>query len=264
MNLSASNIAWTGEEDESVYDHLHNLGFSGIEVAPTRMVEPPAYTPGNIARAAAQSVDLRVRRGLRICSVQSLWFGLTEAMFGSEEERTYLLNYTRRALDFAAAISAPHVVFGNPRNRRMQSKSDWQTGVYFFSACAEYAANRNVVIGLEANPASYGTNYLTTTREVFDLVGELNSAYLRANLDLGTILENSELLADIIPYVPLISHVHISEPHLVPVRERPEHRQLNELLRHAGYVGWISLEMRNSGPEALLSALRAMANAFCA
>jgi len=262
MKLSASNIAWTCEEDEFVYNHLQSLGFSGIEVAPTRMVEVPAYSPGNIARAAAQSVDLRVRRGLLICSVQSLWYGLTETMFGSDEERAYLFDYTCRALDFAAAISAPHVVFGNPRNRRMQNKTDWKTGVGFFSACAGYASNRDVVIGLEANPSSYGTNYLTTTREVFDLVGEINSVYLRANLDLGTVLENSESIADIGPYVKLISHVHISEPHLAPVRERPEHRQLNELLRDVGYVGWVSLEMRNSGPDALLSALRSMVTNF--
>lgn len=41
----------------------------------------------------------------------------------------------------------------------------------------------------------------------------------------------------------LINHVHISEPFLVPVKQRKIHRLLKSLLEAAGYSGYVSIEM---------------------
>ena len=42
----------------------------------------------------------------------------------------------------------------------------------------------------------------------------------------------------------LISHVHLSEPGLVPVRERELHKELAAFLRSFGYEGWVSIEVK--------------------
>jgi len=46
MNLSVSNIAWSAEEDESVYSLLRELGVSRLEIAPTRLWSSPAEYGG--------------------------------------------------------------------------------------------------------------------------------------------------------------------------------------------------------------------------
>ena len=36
MKLSASNIGWAADNDEQVWQLLKDLGYQGIEIAPTR------------------------------------------------------------------------------------------------------------------------------------------------------------------------------------------------------------------------------------
>ena len=43
MKLAISNIAWTKEKDESMYAHLLQKGFQGLEIAPTRLFSERPY-----------------------------------------------------------------------------------------------------------------------------------------------------------------------------------------------------------------------------
>ena len=43
MNLSISNIAWDKENDEKVYKLMKENGFSGLEIAPTRVYITSKY-----------------------------------------------------------------------------------------------------------------------------------------------------------------------------------------------------------------------------
>ena len=260
--LSVSNIAWGEEADDEVYRKLTNEGFSAIEIAPTRLITHKPYDPENILLAVAIVGKIREQWGFSICSTQSIWYGITQKIFGTIEERDFLYRYTCSALDFAAAVGCCHVVFGSPKNRVISDSSHRSIGEVFFTACAEYAAMKNVVIGIEANPSSYGTNYLNTTYEALELVQAIGSPFLKINLDLGTILSNQENLNDLSGKVSYISHVHISEPFLAPVIARNEHFLLRQLLNDEGYQGFISLEMKNSGKEELFRSIEVVAKAF--
>ena len=43
MKLSASNIGWATENDEQVWQLLKDLGYQGIEIAPTRVIPENPY-----------------------------------------------------------------------------------------------------------------------------------------------------------------------------------------------------------------------------
>ncbi len=262
MKLAASNIAWCVEDDADIYTKLKKEGFSAIEIAPTRLVPEKPYLPENITLAKSIVADIKNQWDFSICSMQSLWYGVKEQIFGTKEERDFLLQYMNSALDFAAAIDCPHVVFGNPRNRVVMHPDQLSQGVDFFATCAEIAATKNVIIGMEANPAIYGTNYLNTTYEALTLVKEIASPFFRLNLDLGTILANQEDLQVVVDAMPYVSHVHISEPMLAAVEARLEHQRFVQLLVEGGYQGWISLEMKNTGRQALFTALETVAAFF--
>ncbi len=262
MKLAASNIGWELADDAAVYAKLKAFGYSGLEVAPTRLVPGRPYDPSNQRLAASMVAEISNSWGLRVCSMQSIWYGLTERIFGSASERDFLLHYTRLAVDFAASVGVPHMVFGCPKNRIIDNADQYPIGVQFFSDCAAYARKKGVVIGIEANPQIYGTNYLNTTAEALRLVQEINSPALRLNLDLGTIIANKEQVHSVSAAIPYVGHVQVSEPGLAAIVGRPEHGELARLLAAEGYEGWVSLEMRNLGLPELFSSLELVAEFF--
>jgi sugar phosphate isomerase/epimerase len=262
MRLSASNIAWAANEDPQVYDKLRAEGFAALEIAPTRWIAQNPYVPENIVSAASIADSIRAHWGYGISSMQSLWFGVKERLFGTEEEREFLLSYTRAAIDFAAAVGCPHIVFGSPKNRIIDHSDQLSIGEKFFVDCANHAKSKGVVVGIEANPSIYGTNYLTTTPEVVALVKKIDSSALKLNLDFGTMLINQENVEEVADWIPYISHVHISEPLLAPISPRPEHARLAEILKANAYRGWVSLEMKTSGLDHLFHSLEIVGQVF--
>ncbi len=241
MRLSASNIGWRAEQDEAMYARLRQLGFAGLEIAPTRLFPENPYD--RASEAAAYFARLYERYGLRVSSMQSIWYGRTERLFGPESERAALLDYTRRAIDWAAAIGCPNMVFGCPRNRALPEGANPAIGAEFFRALGEYAAARGVVVAMEPNPPVYHTNYINTTEQAAALIRQVDSAGFMLNLDIGTCVGEDTPTALLRENAALIHHVHLSELGLPPVPERPFHGKLAALLREVGYDGYVSLEM---------------------
>lgn len=248
MKLAISNIAWTAQEDDQVYALMRKYGYTGLEIAPTRFFENNPYD--DLEKVRVWRDAFTQKEGFEIPSMQSIWFGRTEKLFGDETQRQALLDYTRKAVDFAKAAQCANLVFGSPRNRALPDWSDQgmrRQGVLFFRAAGEYASRSSTVIGMEANPAIYQTNYINTTREALDLIREVGSDGFLLNLDAGTMIENRERVAVLEGSAGLIHHVHISEPFLKPVvmssDRRQFHGELAAFLRANGYQGYVSVEM---------------------
>ncbi len=239
MKLSISNIAWPAEWDESVYSAMEQLGYQGLEIAPTRIFPEQPYE--DLERVKEWYAGCRQR--FAVPSMQSIWFGHSERIFGSGEERDILMEYTKKAIDFAEAIECKNLVFGCPRNRSLLEGSDVRIAIDFFGEMAEYAKNHHTVIGMEANPPIYNTNFLNTTTEALDFIDAVGSDGLRLNLDIGTMIENGEELSCLYGREDRISHVHISEPGLKTIEHRPLHASLGAFLKDCGYDGYVSIEM---------------------
>ncbi len=269
MKLSGSNIAWTKEQDKGVYEHMRSLGFTGLEIAPTRIFPEAPYE--HLNEAAEWARDLREKDGFTVPSMQSIWYGRDERLFGDPSEREILLDYTRKAISFAAAIGCGNLVFGCPRNRNIpeeklqESCRSWleEEAVSFFRAIGDEARRQGTVIGMEANPAMYHTNYINDTQSALSLIAEVDSPGFRLNLDLGTMLQNEEPLSLLKENVHLVNHVHISEPGLAPLERHSIHRELAELLKAEGYQGFVSIEMgRQQEMSVLFDCMEYVAGVF--
>ena len=240
MKLSISNIAWEASQDRKMYALMKENGFEGLEIAPTRIFPDAPYE--NIEQARVWAKSLKDEYGFSVPSMQSSWFGRTEKIFGTEQERGILLEYTKKAIDFAEAVECRNLVFGCPRNRTMPEAADPMVAVEFFREIGEYAVNKGIVIGMEANPPIYNTNYINDTRSAFDLIRQVNSRGFLLNLDVGTMVYNDEDVDELAGSVGLISHVHISEPGLKPIQTRELHHRLLSLLRAEKYERFVSIE----------------------
>ena len=241
MKLAISNIAWAAEQDAAVYKWMQQYGCSGLEIAPTRIFSENPYQ--NQEQAAQWSRDMMQEYGFEIPSMQSIWFGRDEKLFGSCRERQILTDYTKQAIDFAAAVGCHNLVFGCPRNRNIPEGADATEGISFFREVGKYAASHNTVIGMEANPPVYHTNYMNDTPSALQLIREVGSEGFLLNLDVGTMIQNQEPISELEGQVKYINHVHISEPGLVMIQERKLHEDLAALLMKEGYQGYVSVEM---------------------
>jgi sugar phosphate isomerase/epimerase len=241
MKLAISNIAWDAVQDEAVYGLMKQYGFSGLEIAPTRIFPDAPYS--KITEARQWSFDLKRRYGFTVPSIQSIWYGRKERLFGSAKERQELMEYTKKAIMFAAATECRNLVFGCPKNRTLPDGGDPEAAITFFREIGDFAYANGAVIGMEANPVIYGTNYITDTASAVALIQEVNSKGFRLNLDVGTMVENDESLGVLEGAAGLINHVHISEPNLNAVQERTLHHNLVDFLKKLHYSGFLSIEM---------------------
>jgi len=254
MNLSVSNIGWDSEFDEDMYRFISGNGFNGIEIAPTRIFPNAPYEQLENARLFAD--ELKKRSGLFVSSMQSIWYGISESIFGTDDHRHKLIDYTKSAVNFASAIGCPNLVFGCPKNRSIPeglSSDIYMPIAYdFFYRIGCYAAEQGVCISIEPNPPIYNTNFINTTEEAFLFCKSIDNPGMKVNIDLGTMIYYDEDVSLLKDNIHLINHVHISEPHLVPIVRRSFHKEVLSEMSGAGYNNTYSIEMRKPNSVELL------------
>lgn len=241
MRLSISNIAWNTQRNDETYCLMKKYGFTGLEIAPTKIIAERPYE--HIEEAVEWKRELKQRYGFCVPSMQSIWFGKTESIFGTKAEKQYLVEYTKRAINYAEAIECKNLVFGCPRNRNMPDNATMDEAKIFFCEIAEYAKEHHTVIGMEANPSIYNTNFMNDTKTTLDFVENIHSDGFLLNLDTGTMIHNQESVELLSGRVQYINHVHVSEPYLALIKKRKLHEELADMLKKAGYKKYISIEM---------------------
>lgn len=245
MKYSISNIAWGAEHDGEMYAFLKERGIDGIEIAPTRLFENP-YDNLEVAHEYAKM--LKNKYGLTVCSMQSIWYGINQSIFGSSEDRNFLIEYTKKAILFAEAMGIKNIVFGCPKNRNMpkgDSAGYIKTAKAFFKELGDFAAVHKTILAIEPNPSIYNTNFLNFTKDACEFVKEVGSEGLMVNADMGTIIYNKENPHVIKTYKNVINHIHISQPGLEYITSCQEYSTLKKVLEKIEYDGYISIEMKN-------------------
>lgn len=265
MKLAISNLAWPAEQEKTILALMKQYGYTGLEIAPGKVIPVDPY--GNINEAKKWANMMGRDRQLSIISLQSIWYGRQEMLFGDLAERNFLLKYTMKAIDFANAVGAKNLVFGCPKNRNIPKNADLNNAhslaVDFFRQLGNYALDREVVIGMEANPAIYGTNFLNTTQDALKFIKQVDSEGVKLNFDVGTLLANNEGLDVLADNIEMISHVHISEPGLKMIEKRKLHNELAEILEKNGYNKYVSIEMVNISNAELKQCMEYVRSVFC-
>jgi sugar phosphate isomerase/epimerase len=266
MRLAMSNIAWGPEERLDAYAILAEAGFTGLEIAPGLLFHAAADPFVPDAASARAAISEVADAGLTLVSMQSLLFGVTgAALFGPSEARAAFETGMHRAIALAERFGIPNLVFGSPLQRRvpddMAMDEALDNAAALFRRLGEAALAAGTRITIEANPAAYGTNFLTTLDEAEAFVTAVNHPGIALILDLGAMHMNADF-ASVPARVPALAarlnHVHVSEPDLAPAPADPA--ALAPVLRAlsaAGYAKAVSIEMKR--PPEGLAAVRACA-----
>ena len=155
---------------------------------PTRIFPENPYD--RLGEADKWRKDFKKKYGFAIPSMQSIWYGRSEKIFGSEEERSALIAYTKKAIVFAETIGCGNLVFGCPRNRSIPDNGDIEIALNFFKEIGDYAYEHHTVVAM------------------------------------GAMVENGETLDVLKGKSQLLNHVHISELGLESIQHREIHNHL--------------------------------------
>lgn len=137
MKLSISNIAWDASNDEKIYTMIKKYGFEGLEIAPTKIMGKNPYE--KLEEAGIWKKEIQKKYNFKISSMQSIWFGRSENLFDSKEEEVFLIDYTKKAIDFANIIECKNLVFGSPKNRNINDGKNSEDQIRIFEILGEYA-----------------------------------------------------------------------------------------------------------------------------
>ncbi len=262
-----SNIAWLPEERRAAYAILAEAGITGLEIAPGLFFHAAADPFVPDAASARAALAEMADAGLELVSMQSLLFGVTGAeLFGPPEARAAFETGMARAIALAGRFGIPNLVFGSPVQRRvpdgMAMAEAFDEAAALFRRFGEAALAAGTRITIEANPAAYGTNFLTTLEHAEAFVAAVDHPGIGLILDLGAMHMNDSFAAvpgRVPALAPRLNHVHVSEPELAlaPAAAAPLVPVLRAL-RAAGYAKAVSIEMKRP-PEGLADIRRAAA-----
>lgn len=246
MRIAISNIAWDVEEDEAVASLLHRYDIDAIDIAPGKYFPDPI----NATNEEISSVkDWWLKRGIEITGMQALLFGTTGLnIFGSETSQDAMLSHLAAVCHIAKGLGAARLVFGSPKNRDRSGLTDeeaMKAAILFFQKLGDIAQFNDVVICLEPTPVCYGANFMTTSAQTSDVVRQVDHPAIKMQLDIGALTINHENAASVVQEcASLISHIHASEPDLVPLGDcKTDHIEIATVLSRHLPDHLVSIEM---------------------
>lgn len=248
-----SNIAWSAAERLGAYVILAEAGITGLEVAPGIFFHAAAdpFVPDDAT--AREALREMADAGLSLVSMQSLLFGVTgAALFEGAEARTAFEAGINRAITLAGRFGIPNLVFGSPAQRRVPAglpmADALEEAAALFRRLGHAAAAAGTRITIEANPAAYGTNFLTTLEEAEAFVARVDHPAIALILDLGAMHMNASfgsVPARLPDLAPRLNHVHVSEPDLAPApADGAALVSVLKGLQAAAYAKAVSIEMK--------------------
>lgn len=268
MKLAVSNIAWPVTERQAAYALLQARGIRGLEIAPPLLL-PSSRNPFEPTdKEIASALDEVKAANLELVSMQSLLYGVQGALlFDGREALTLFRQGLHRAIALAGNLSIPNLVFGSPRQRNIPSHIPYDTAeaiaLDVFRELGDAARSAGTCLGIEFNPAAYGTNFLNDLPQAQAFVEKVDHPAVRLIFDVGAVHMNDqfgqvEAFAE--QAMDRINHVHISEPHLAPAPAEPKQAaRVLSAMTGMGYAGWFSIEMQAARDGALNELERSIA-----
>ncbi len=260
MHLAVSNIALPSFGHEPELKALADLGFEGLEVAPSKVWENTSTVSPAQARNYRQQVE---QAGLRVVGLHSLFFDRPDlGLFRGPEVRKQTLEFLTGLSRLCADLGGRFLVFGSPPARRRGDRSvdecDIET-VAFFQELSGLTAGHGTAFLIEAL-GRQEADYIHTAAQALAIARRVDRPELQGHLDAKAVAEAGEDTPDLFQEMaPTLVHFHANDPGLglLGSTGTVDHARLGGLLRDIGYSGFVSLEQRMLDPDDVLGPIRA-------
>ena len=240
---------------EQVFDYAAAIGYDGVEIAPFTIapsVEEIGTGRRREIRDAAAAVGVEII-GLHwlLLSPEGLYINHPdEAIRG----RTH--DYVRSLIHFCGDLGGQVMVIGSPKQRNVQEGWNfddcWKRARDSFAGCAELAAERDVVLCIEALSRKQ-TNFLDSPAAALRMVAEIDHPNFRTMVDVcsgstfATPVVEQLVEADANSH---LYHVHVNDANMRgPGFGDTDFASILRKLRELDYQRYVSVEVFDFEPD---------------
>ncbi len=244
MKHSISNIALPSYDHDNELPALVEIGFEGLEVAPSRVWEDTAnisFFEVNKYRGKVESA------GLRIVGLHSLFFDQPKlGLFRGPEVRAKTIGFLTHLSRVCADLGGSTLVYGSPQARRRDSlsleKAD-EEAISFFGELSQATESHGTCFVIEALGENE-TDYINSARHALKIAKAVNRNELKSHLDAKAVVDAGEAeIGFFRELAPTLIHYHANDPGLGVLGEtsKVDHCLLGKLLRDIDYRGYVSI-----------------------
>jgi fructoselysine 3-epimerase len=256
MKLSFSSNAFVKYSVIEAVEQIAAIGYEGIEL----LADAPHLYADSVTSADLDLLKkLLDRTGLAVANINAntavgyygrqFWEPLFEPSLANpdRELRKWRIAYSRKCIDMAQSLGAPCVSLTS--GRPVPGVAPEQSMKFLRDSLNEvldYADNKSIRIGIEYEPGLL----IERCEELSELIGEMKSSQLGANLDLGHSHVLGENPAEVVDTLsPRIFHIHIEDIkarkhyHLIPGTGDMDFVTLFRILDDHNYEGFASVEL---------------------
>jgi len=246
MKFSVSNIALTEFDHTEEIDQLASLGFSGLEVAPSRAWRDTwkGLTSSEV-KNYRKSVEAA---GLSVVGLHSLLFDQPElALFSERETRENTLSYLTHLSKICRDLGGKTLIWGAGRKHSgLNFDLAEERALEFIRDLLSRVQDHGTCFCFE--PLGPGdTNFVNSVLEAIELVKIIDHSAFQIQIDSKALMENDEVNASVFQKAsPYLVHYHANEPGFGSLdgAGRVEHGKMAEFLCSVNYTGYVSLEQR--------------------
>ncbi|RLG80979.1 MAG: hypothetical protein DRO40_10370 [Thermoprotei archaeon] len=168
-----------------------------------------------------------------------------------KEEREKQVDFVKKWADAALILNAPIIRVNAGWPRRLREEEAFNYAVECIKEVCNYTEDYGLVVAVE----NHG-GITSTAEQVLKIIKAVNSEWFKVNLDVGNFREN--LYRNIELLAPYTVHVHAKTFQLKLKHEdtesywvetRLDYRKIIEILKNAGYNGYLSLEYEGTEDE---------------
>lgn len=243
MRFAISNIALPAFDHLRALATLPGLGFSGLEVAPSRV-----WRDGwDAARVEAYRRAVE-GAGLRVVGLHSLFFDRPElGLFKTPELRSRTLDFMVDLSALCRDLGGVTLIYGGGRRRGdLTAAAARAETLAFLSDLLPRLEDHGTKLCFEPlGPKD--SDFLNSAAECLALVDAIGHPSLGLQLDAKALVENGETGPETFAAVRgRLDHFHANDPGLGPPGSTGavDHALLGRRLRDIGYDGWVSAEQR--------------------
>lgn len=259
MKLSVSNIALPAYDHADYFPQLEEMGFTGVEVAPSRAWRETwaALKSAEVSKYRKSVEDA----GLTVVGLHSLFFDHPElGLFRGLEVSQLTLDYLVHLSGVCRDLGGKTLIFGSPTARRRGNlslvKAEAEIIDFFGTLCGKIS-HHGTCFCLEPLAADE-SDFINSAGDAIRIANVVNNQAFQVQLDAKALTAAGEVNQDIFSQARLkLVHYHASEPRLgVLGSGAVDHEKIASLLRSVNYNGYVSLEQRMLDINEPLNAIR--------
>ncbi len=249
MPFSVSNIGLPPHGCEPRFDKVKELGFDGVEVAPSRVW---CDTWKGLRAADVERYRQQIEAaGLKVVGLHSLFFDQPDlTIFGDDHTRARSVEFLAHLSTVCRDLGGKTLIFGSPNARRrgpMTKPQALDLAARTFDELSAKTQGHGTLFCMEPlGPTE--TDFCNTIAEIEDLYARIDTDIVRFQIDVRALSANGEVVSSVFEKVKsLLAHVHVNAADLGALRtdDGVEHKMAGNFLKQIKYASFLSLEQRS-------------------